>query len=342
MRKSGKTIESPDRDRGPEERDAHVHRLRANPAAYAARDAAGTLLLLHALLAILLQILRFVVPDAMADFLSDDITGYVSSALMMQGLCILLPVVYVMFHFSVPASVVPGPSSPTGGWIIMSATVGVPAAIVFTGINNGFVYALTRNGIILPSSAMATADIVGEPNYFLVVLLLSVLLPGIVEELMFRGIIQGSMEAVGGPVVTILIPAAAFAVFHVNILFIVAPFLAGLLLGYVRHKTGTVYASILTHITMNLTILLMNPLLPQLTSEYVSTMSSNAVLYASLISALVASVALIPMLIAFSSVRTKRRLRLKVDDAFPVDHKFVIGFLVLIGSMLFYYYTNVR
>jgi uncharacterized protein len=143
-------------------------------------------------------------------------------------------------------------------------------------------------------------------------------------------------------VVSIVIPAAAFAVFHVNVLFVVAPLLAGLLLGYVRHKTGTVYASILTHISMNLTILLMNPLLPQLTSEYVSTMSSNAVLYASFLSALVASVALIPMLIAFSSVRTKRRLKLKTEAAFPVDHKFVIGFLILIASMLFFYFTNIR
>jgi membrane protease YdiL (CAAX protease family) len=314
--------------------------FREVPVAYPAKDAAGTLLLLHAMLAIIMQILKFVVPGSMAGFLNTGITGYVSSALIMQGICILIPVVYVIFHFRVPSSAVPGPSSPSGGWIIMSATVGIPAAIVFTGLNNGFVYILTKNGIILPASIMASPDLTREPNYYIIVLLLSVLLPGIVEELMFRGIIQGSIESAGGRFSAIALPAITFAVFHVNIMFIVAPLLAGFLLGYVRYKTGTVYASILTHITMNLSILLMNPLLPQLTSEYVSTMSSNSVLYASLLAALVASVALVPMLLAFSSIRTARRRQPPASPSFPVDYKFVIGFLVLLASMLFYYYTN--
>ncbi|MHB1454224.1 MAG: CPBP family intramembrane glutamic endopeptidase [Saccharofermentanales bacterium] len=314
--------------------------FREVPVAYAARDAAGTLLLLHALLAIIMQILKYVVPGSMSSFLNTGITGFVSSALIMQGICILIPAAFVLFYFRVPSSVVPGPASPSGGWIIMSATVGIPAAIVFTGLNNGFVYILTRNGIILPASVIAAPDIAGEPQYYIIIILLSVFLPGIVEELMFRGIIQGSIESAGGRFSAIVLPAAAFAVFHVNLMFIVAPLLAGFLLGYVRYKTGTVYASILTHITMNMTILLMNPLLPQLTSEYVSTMSSNSVLYASLLASLVASVALVPMLLAFSSVKTARRRHLPEVPAFPVDYKYMIGFSILLASMLFYYYTN--
>ncbi|MHB8961875.1 MAG: CPBP family intramembrane glutamic endopeptidase [Saccharofermentanales bacterium] len=324
----------------PGSRPSGEDEYREVPVAYPAKEAAGTLLLLHAMLAIIMQILKYVVPSSMSAFLNSGITGYVSSALIMQGICILIPVVFVVFHFGVPASAVPGPSSPSGGWIIMSATAGIPAAIVFTGLNNGFVYILTKNGIILPASVMASSDLTREPNYYVIVILLSVLLPGIVEELMFRGIIQGSIESAGGRFTAIALPAVTFAVFHVNIMFVVAPLLAGFLLGYIRYKTGTVYASILTHITMNLTILLMNPLLPQLTSEYVSTMSSNSVLYASLLAALVASVALIPMLLAFSSVRTARRRTPPPTPSFPVGYKFVFGFLVLLASMLFYYYTN--
>ncbi len=313
---------------------------RGGPGTFRAKEAAGVLLLLHSLLAIIMHVLRVVVPDAQASFLNSGLTGYVSSALIMQGICILLPTVFVLFYFNVPPAVVPGPSSSSGGWILMSATAGIPAAIVFTGLNNGYVYILTKNGIILPGATIASPDISGELPHYPVVILLSILLPGIVEELMFRGVIQGSMEWAGGRFSSVAVPAVTFAVFHVNIMFVVAPLLAGFLLGYIRLKTGTVYASILTHMTMNLTILLMGPLLPQLTSEYVATMNSNSVLYASLVAALVASVALIPILLAFSSLRTPRRRPLPRKHAFPVGFQYALGFLVLLGSMLFYYFTN--
>lgn len=305
-----------------------------------AKAAAGTLLLLHSLLAVITQTLKVVIPAPYSSFLSTGIIGYVSSALVMQGLCILLPVVYVLFRFRVPPQAVPGPSSPSGGWIIMSATVGVPAAIVFTGLNNGFVYFLARQGILMPAAVIAPTDPAGGKQYIMFVVLLAVLLPGIAEELMFRGVIQGSMESAGGRVSAIVIPAVTFAVFHVNITFIVAPLLAGFLLGYVRSKTGTVYASILTHITMNLTILLMEPLLPQLTSEYAATMTSNSILYASLLAALVASVALIPMLLAFSAVRSPARHRPEGASRIPLGSRYAAGFLILLASMLFYYFTN--
>lgn len=305
-----------------------------------ARDAAGTLLLLHSLLAIIMHILKYWISDDFSEFLGSGMPGFVSSALIMQGLCILLPVIFVVFHYDLPAGIIPGPSTPTGGWTIMSATIGIPAAIVLTGINNGFVYLLHSAGVRLPASAGTAIQTGDSISAFIVVLILSVLLPGIVEELMFRGVIQGSIASGGRIFTAIIVQAAAFAVFHVNFTFILAPFLAGILLGYIRHKTGTVYAGILAHITMNLTVLLMEPLLPSLTAEYVADMTSNAVLYASLIAASVASAALIPMLIAFSSVKSPVSQRVSLVRVFPVDIKFTAGMLILLGSLLFYYFTG--
>ncbi len=310
-----------------------------------ARDAAGTLLLLHALLSILMYILKFWISDDFTEFLGSGMPGFVSSALIMQGICILLPTIFVMAHYGLSSDLIPGPSTPTGGWTIMSATVGIPAAIVFTGLNNGYIYILYKSGVRLPSAETVVPEASVEQAGggiagFIVVLILSVLLPGIVEELMFRGVIQGAASAGGQVTAAIIIQAVVFAVFHVDILFLIAPFLAGLLLGYIRHKTGTVYAPVLAHITMNLTILLMKPLLPALTAEYVAEMTSNAVLYASLIAAAAASVALIPMLVAFSSVRAPQTRKERQAKFFPVDHKFIIGALILTGSMLFYYFTN--
>ncbi|MDD2393549.1 MAG: CPBP family intramembrane metalloprotease [Eubacteriales bacterium] len=309
-----------------------------------ARDAAGTLLLIHSLLAIIVHILKSGLSESFSEFLSSGMPGFVSSTLIMQGICILLPTLFVIFHYGLPADIIPGTSTPSGGWTIMSATIGIPAAIVFTGINNGFIYVLYKSGVKLPS-LVSSADIAAESKGitgYIVVILLSVLLPGIVEELMFRGVIQGSMASGGRVFASILLQAAAFSVFHVNIMFIAAPFFAGLLLGYIRHKTGTVYAGILAHMTMNLTILFMAPLLPTLTAEYVSEMTSNSILYASVIAATVASVALIPMLIAFSSVKSPTRYGapVKGKKLFPVDLKFILGSIILIGSMFFSYFTN--
>lgn len=303
------------------------------------RDAAGTLLLLHAMLAIIVQFLKFEVTENFSLFLSSGWIGFVSSALIMQGICILLPTIFVIYHYNIPAKIVPGILPTSGGWILMSATIGIPAAIVFTGLNNGFVYILSKMGLHFSTVSSSIDSFGGGLNGFVIILFLSVLLPGIVEELMFRGVIQGSMEHKGRGVLAVIIPAFAFAVFHADIMFFIAPFLAGLLLGFVRHKTGTVYASIITHVVMNLTILLMHPLLPQLTFEYLSQMPTNALLYASLLASAVASVALIPMLIAFSSVKSPP-VKKNIEALFPINFKFVIGLLILIGSTLFNYFAK--
>ena len=77
-----------------------------------------------------------------------------------------------------------------------------------------------------------------------------------------------------------------------------------------------------------------------ITAEYVADMTSNAVLYASLIAASVALAALIPMIIAFSSVKSPVTAKIRSVSIFPVDYKFMAGMLILTGSMLFYYFTS--
>jgi membrane protease YdiL (CAAX protease family) len=305
------------------------------------KGGAGTVLLLHAVLSVILQVTWISLPDKTFGVIKNGMIGYVSAALLMQGICILVPALFVIFWFNIPAKLSVGISKGFGGGLIMSATMGIPAAVVFVGLNNGFVYLLSRLGFVLPPSSLPNSSVGQGPSTFVLVMLIGVLLPGIIEELMFRGLILGSMQSQGGRYSAIFFSALAFAIFHADPLFILAPFLAGLLLGFIRTKTGNIYSTILTHSVMNLTIILMAPLLPKITYEYVSTMTSNSVIYASLLSACIASVALIPMIFTLSTICDSTRKQSEKYVLFPFDVKFVLAMLILTATLLFVYFSGI-
>lgn len=309
------------------------------PKAHSFRGAAGTLLLIHSLLSVLLQILWVGMPDGFAGISKSGLNGYVLAGVMMQSVCILIPVLFVLFWFEIPVDSSIGIVKTTPGGILMSITIGIPAAVVFIGLNNGFLYFISQMGIVLPSASLPSWTAFQGPRAFILVVMVSVLLPGIIEELMFRGVLQGSMQSEGGHFSAILLQAFAFSIFHVDPLFILAPFLAGMLLGFVRQRTGSIYSSILTHMSLNLSILVMQPILPRITSEYFTTTPSLQILYSSLTAAAIAAVALIPMILVFPS-RSKGTAVIKEKLVFfPADWKFVLGCLVLMSTLLFNYFT---
>ncbi|MHB1484939.1 MAG: CPBP family intramembrane glutamic endopeptidase [Saccharofermentanales bacterium] len=310
------------------------------PSEYSLRGAAGLVLLLHAILSILFQIGWVSMPEGLFGISKSGMAGYVIAAIIMQGICILFPTLYVIFRFRIPPDTVLGISGSTPVRLFMAVIIGIPAAFVFTGLNNGFIYLLSRMDIILPSSKLPELTVYQGPVSFALILMVSVLLPGIIEELMFRGVIQGSMEREGGRISVIIFQAFAFSVFHADPLFILSPFLAGLLLGYLRQKTGSIFPGILAHISLNLTMMVMQPLLPRITSDYFTMTASLQTLYSSLLAACVAAVALIPMLLIFSSLPGKQKNSGSKRVIFPFEWKFILGCLVLISALLFSYFAD--
>ncbi len=91
------------------------------------------------------------------------------------------------------------------------------------------------------------------PNKWGPVLFICVL-PAIVEEIGFRGIIQDQFERVVSPGVAIGVASLAFSAAHFNILS--APYLAlmGALLGWMKWKTGSLYPSMLVHFLHNFVV----------------------------------------------------------------------------------------
>ena len=74
----------------------------------------------------------------------------------------------------------------------------------------------------------------------------------VMEELMFRGVIQHGLVANYGPRKGIIVTAVCFGVFHLIPWQAVGVTLVGLLLGFVRHRSGSIFASMWVHAVWNL------------------------------------------------------------------------------------------
>jgi membrane protease YdiL (CAAX protease family) len=78
-----------------------------------------------------------------------------------------------------------------------------------------------------------------------------ILIAPVVEEMIFRGVIFSGFRRNYSPFWAIFLSALLFALFHLNPWQLGPTFLLGLLLGYVRLKTGSLLASIFTHALHN-------------------------------------------------------------------------------------------
>jgi len=77
------------------------------------------------------------------------------------------------------------------------------------------------------------------------------LLPGLCEEVLFRGLLQGSLRRYGR-VVALLVPAAAFSAFHGDLVQGMGAFVLGLYLGELRHRSGSIVPGVVAHAANNL------------------------------------------------------------------------------------------
>ena len=81
--------------------------------------------------------------------------------------------------------------------------------------------------------------------------------PAVLEEVMFRGMLQGRLLALMGLRAGMLTTAAAFAVCHGGTLALPIHFGLGLYLGWLRQRSGSVLPGMLAHFTYNAMIVLL-------------------------------------------------------------------------------------
>lgn len=90
-------------------------------------------------------------------------------------------------------------------------------------------------------------------------MLATVILAPIVEEIMFRGITMRIAQKAGaGYIAANLIQAAAFGIYHLNLLQGTYAAVLGFVLGYAAYRYGSIYPSILLHLAYNFSATLLN------------------------------------------------------------------------------------
>lgn len=95
---------------------------------------------------------------------------------------------------------------------------------------------------------------------WIVVVGLAVVGAPIVEELFFRGLIQGAFTRRVGPIPAIFVTALIFSAAHILSEGLLAPlvlFPAAVILGYLRHKTGRLAAGMVAHSVFNASMFLL-------------------------------------------------------------------------------------
>ncbi len=85
--------------------------------------------------------------------------------------------------------------------------------------------------------------------------LLTSLMPGIFEEVAFRGFVQGRLARLLGAREALLLSAGLFAVAHLSPAVFPSHFLMGLALGAIRHRTGSLYPGMAAHALWNALVL---------------------------------------------------------------------------------------
>ena len=80
-------------------------------------------------------------------------------------------------------------------------------------------------------------------------------MPAVMEEIAFRGLVQQWLQTAIKPWQAIVLASALFMALHFSVLSAPYLFCVGMLLGWAKWKTGSLYPSILTHLIHNFVVL---------------------------------------------------------------------------------------
>jgi len=87
------------------------------------------------------------------------------------------------------------------------------------------------------------------------------LIPGITEEIAFRGLIQHWLQTAIRPWHALILASALFTALHLSVISAPYIFLLGMVLGWVKLKTGSLYPSMLIHMLHNCAVIWLFPLM---------------------------------------------------------------------------------
>ncbi len=123
-------------------------------------------------------------------------------------------------------------------------------------VANDLGFRLTRALHQSPDNARWVTRIVchSSPMEFVLLGVALTLLPAVIEELLFRGVLMGALSGARAWV-TLMLQALAFGAFHVDLAQGIATFVLGLGFGFMRLKTRSLLAPVVSHATYNFVVL---------------------------------------------------------------------------------------
>lgn len=104
---------------------------------------------------------------------------------------------------------------------------------------------------ILPSVNAVIADIATTPGRTVLAILVMGMLAPLVEELVFRGLVYGYVEGRFGGMAALIVSSLLFAAAHVEPIHIALVLPIGVLLGWTRMRTGSLWPAIAAHVANN-------------------------------------------------------------------------------------------
>lgn len=134
---------------------------------------------------------------------------------------------------------------------------------------NAFSMAFSTNVI-----ADTMGSVVSETPY-IVALSLMALLPALVEEITFRGVLLNSFHRDSNPWPAILFSAICFGCMHMNLNQMAYAFVLGILMGIILEATGSILSTMIVHFIFNGTSVSMLYLLPKFANWYMNLLEES-------------------------------------------------------------------
>jgi hypothetical protein len=139
--------------------------------------------------------------------------------------------------------------------VVIGIPLGVMSQLILVNAVNWPLARLFPDAFSFDEVSKRASDLVDVARGGWVFLLALVVIVGapIVEEIVYRGVVQPGLVASWGRTAGILATAALFAAIHMQPVELPGLFVFALVLGWARHSTGTIGMSIVTHMAFNAT-----------------------------------------------------------------------------------------
>jgi len=135
----------------------------------------------------------------------------------------------------------------TNRWFWIALALLIP----LLAFNLGYHYLLGR---LMGVKNLGSTDVFDAFSFVQLVILVAVL-PAVIEEIAFRGLIQHWLAKALSIPVAIVIASGLFAMMHMAPASFPVHFLLGMHFGWTRHKTGSLYPAMLMHFTHNFIVI---------------------------------------------------------------------------------------